>query len=44
MVNDNKILGMSEIAAILTFASRLMNGKSGVFLPFNGKFLSDLLE
>jgi hypothetical protein len=31
------------IAATWSFASHLMNGKSGVFLPFNGKFLSNLL-
>jgi hypothetical protein len=34
---------MSGVAATLSFASRVVNGKSGVFLPFNGKFLSNLL-
>jgi hypothetical protein len=31
------------IAATWSFASHLMNGKSGVFLPFNGKYLSNSL-
>jgi len=35
--------GTASYAASLSFASRLMNSKSGVFLPFNGKFLSNLL-
>jgi hypothetical protein len=34
---------MSFYAAKKTFTSRLMNGKSGEILPFNGKYLSNLL-
>jgi len=36
-------MGTATYAASLSFANRLLNGKSGVFLPFNGKFLSNLL-
>jgi len=35
--------GTASYAATLSFTSRLMNGKSRVFLPFNGKYLSNLL-
>jgi len=36
-------VGTASYAASLSFASRLMNGKSGVFLPFNGKYLNNSL-
>ena len=38
--NTGNIMGTARYAAILLFAMRFVNGKSGLNLPFKGKYLS----